>query len=578
MTKTTLISFRKGGLFGLKDQEGHIIVPPTYTYIGDCTGDRIPVCIDDKVGYIDRTGRMVIPTKYTAAGIFTTPTDPDEPTLACVEQGNLCGFINQEGQEVIPLKYHAMYGYWQGLFAVETAQGVGVINAHGETVIPFEYQYIQLQTNGLIMAVKEKKVGFIDRNNQVVIPFKYQKIGGFEFGVCPVMLAGKCNCIDSTGKLLLDHWYKDVLLLDNGSFLLQDGSKDYTFAHSIDGPRETCIVEGNGVYSADGTTLLKLLGKQRSVVVRKGAVRLAYITSEDEDANRCQLTNTTRSITFSEGVIEIGAGWEDIQIDPENQGGSIVIFLPSTLQKVHPDAFRGMVDQDLIHSITFSPDSHLQIASILPPHLRSLVKEPSTLGPWFTKLQGHIMNEKFLNDPIASMSDALSKAFGVIGGVCVLFAFFMADGTFISKRLPFYTYLCLPLLAAAFTLLKLRKSRYVSSTTNFSKVKDETLWYLNGLWQWTLIHIIPIALLIGIVFGINRIGDGTPHNAKAVVTGVASIDPKTQREQFIITVPEKHVSFNRYANEVYAHLQVDRVVVVRYHTGLLGIDIIDDVR
>jgi hypothetical protein len=57
-----------------------------------------PVKLNNKWGFIDKTGKEVIPIKYDNAGYFSEG-------LAPVKLNGKCGFIDKTGKEVIPIKY-----------------------------------------------------------------------------------------------------------------------------------------------------------------------------------------------------------------------------------------------------------------------------------------------------------------------------------------------------------------------------------------------------------------------------------------------------------------------------------------
>ena len=57
-----------------------------------------PVKIDGKWGYIDRTGKVIIPCKYAWAYYFKSGH-------AHVERNGKYGFVDKTGREVVPCKY-----------------------------------------------------------------------------------------------------------------------------------------------------------------------------------------------------------------------------------------------------------------------------------------------------------------------------------------------------------------------------------------------------------------------------------------------------------------------------------------
>lgn len=79
----------------------------------------------------------------------------------------------------------------------------GYVNEQGDEQIPVEYDHLYSFENGITIAKKEGRYGAIDMNNQVVIPFNlpYDDVRGFRNGRAAVKnSAGKWGVIDTSGK------------------------------------------------------------------------------------------------------------------------------------------------------------------------------------------------------------------------------------------------------------------------------------------------------------------------------------------------------------------------------------------
>lgn len=97
--------------------------------------NRFPVSLvtqADKYGYIDTTGKEVIPCQYAYAGKFTHG-------LALVQYDNKYGFINHEGATIIPFIYDDA-----GPFINGTASVAQYHTRQGEKVL----QWITIDTTG----------------------------------------------------------------------------------------------------------------------------------------------------------------------------------------------------------------------------------------------------------------------------------------------------------------------------------------------------------------------------------------------------------------------------------------------
>lgn len=80
-----------------------------------------------------------------------------------------------------------MYGKW------------GFVNENGDTVIPFVYDEAEPFSDGLAAVKKGKYFGFIDYNNKVVINFKFIKVEPFNEGLAKFVDAFDSGCISKDG-------------------------------------------------------------------------------------------------------------------------------------------------------------------------------------------------------------------------------------------------------------------------------------------------------------------------------------------------------------------------------------------
>ena len=126
-----------------------------------------------KAGYIDKTGKVVIPAEYGTIGEFSEG-------LADAEKDGKFGFIDKTGKAVIPFQYPwTEYGrplgeFHEGLAAVLTDEGLGYIDKTGAEVIPFQYDYGLSFSEGLAAMQEDGKWGYIDKTGKLVIPCKYE--------------------------------------------------------------------------------------------------------------------------------------------------------------------------------------------------------------------------------------------------------------------------------------------------------------------------------------------------------------------------------------------------------------------
>jgi hypothetical protein len=200
-----------------------------------------PKAINGKFGYVDETGKVVIPPKWDNAFAFS------EGRAVVIEGGTVMpggghvggqwGFINLRGEIVVPLKFSFAGSFHAGLAKVSAggksgpkirdfALGkYGFIDRGGNAVIPIEWDNAEKFSEGLAMVKKAGKSGFIDTSGKVVIAPVWDSARDFSEGLAPVFqgknpIEGKWGFIDRTGKLVIAPEYRAAFEFNNGRALV----------------------------------------------------------------------------------------------------------------------------------------------------------------------------------------------------------------------------------------------------------------------------------------------------------------------------------------------------------------------
>ena len=83
-----------------------------------------------------------------------------------VSKNNKWGFINKDGEIVIPLEYNFAYEFAEGLAPVKIKDKWGFIDKTGKIIIPIEYKNVRNFYQGFSQVIKDDKMYYIDKNNQ----------------------------------------------------------------------------------------------------------------------------------------------------------------------------------------------------------------------------------------------------------------------------------------------------------------------------------------------------------------------------------------------------------------------------
>lgn len=164
-----------------------------YDYVSEFSEGLASVRLDDKFGFINRSGEEIVPPKYDFARSFSGGR-------AVVRLGSKWGLIDGAGSEVVTPSYDQMGQFSESLVWVSRNHKAGFIDRAGKAVIPLKYEGIESFSNGLAIVSLNGKTGLVDRTGREVVPPTYDVIEPFSEGLAAVGLNGKYGFIDTTGQ------------------------------------------------------------------------------------------------------------------------------------------------------------------------------------------------------------------------------------------------------------------------------------------------------------------------------------------------------------------------------------------
>ena len=205
------------GLYGYIDKNGVEIIPPRYKSASDFKLNCAFVKTDDKYALIDICGKEITPPifdEYEPINLF-------EKGLNAVRTGDKWGFINKNGQWVIPAQYDHVSNFRSGLAKVYNAPDDFYINPQGKTVYPPLFdEWLFDPGDGTCIAFKEEgKYGFADSTGQVIIQPQYRMAYSFSEGLAYVEdIQGGTGFINLQGEYVIPPDYQF-----NGPTYCKDG-------------------------------------------------------------------------------------------------------------------------------------------------------------------------------------------------------------------------------------------------------------------------------------------------------------------------------------------------------------------
>ena len=193
--------------YGFIDKSGKYVIPPVYDSVGNFMEGYAPVTIDNKSYLIDKNGTIFVEGKKFHLGF-------QRGFLSAEILPKIYGIINRE-QKVAEIfteyLWIGTYSDSEGLFHAMNKNGRGgFINEKNEILIPFKYSEVWAFSEGVACVQFDSLYGFIDKYGQQKIPFIYNKAMPFKNGIAYVEYKSKCGIINKNGE-----WIREIEAMED---------------------------------------------------------------------------------------------------------------------------------------------------------------------------------------------------------------------------------------------------------------------------------------------------------------------------------------------------------------------------
>ena len=185
--------------YGVIDALGRLVVPPSYPMIGNFSERMAVVETPSGLwGYIDVTGDLVIPATFDRAGSFGEGR-------AFVKEGSEKYFIDTLGSKVARLPDEAdwVQPLSEGMALFRIPWRWGYVNREGDVVIPPVYEFAEAFSEGHAAVMVDGKWGYVDRTGTMAIPPRFREAGSFNEGLAAVRKGRRWGYIDAEGTIAI---------------------------------------------------------------------------------------------------------------------------------------------------------------------------------------------------------------------------------------------------------------------------------------------------------------------------------------------------------------------------------------
>lgn len=136
-----------------------------------------------------------------------------------IYDGGKFGFIDYNGNVIIPPAFNNVGQFHEGLAPAREAGLYGYINRKGDWVITTQYEYAETFSNCIAVIYKNGKPLYIDNNNNIISESEFKDLRPFKNGFAIVTSPKQHEgLINKTGKLVLDTIYNQISFLSRGYF------------------------------------------------------------------------------------------------------------------------------------------------------------------------------------------------------------------------------------------------------------------------------------------------------------------------------------------------------------------------
>jgi hypothetical protein len=178
-----------------------------------------PARQDNKWGYIDKTGRLVVDFQYDEAWDFSDG-------MAAVRVGGKWGYVDESGKTAIAPQFSDGSDFSDDRAQVSTPTGIGYIDKTGKLVIPPNPEWLGgfQFSEGLAGVPLQKGYGFIDTAGKLVFRLPdATSVGYFSEGLATVREWEATGYIDRSGTFVIEPRFTYGSEFSNGLAMVEYG-------------------------------------------------------------------------------------------------------------------------------------------------------------------------------------------------------------------------------------------------------------------------------------------------------------------------------------------------------------------
>ena len=209
--------------YGLLNTSGHFNIEPKFAELVFIGNGLLKALSENEAWEIlNLKGDTIVPFSYDVIFEF-------HEHRALVAKNNKYGYVNEQGEFVIPLRYlysttMLTLGQFQDGYAMIKQKDKSVpIDTTGKAIsVPGSVDYGR-PSEGLIPIRKNKKWGYADLFGKIRIPYKFEKAESFSKGFAIISQNKLEGLIDTSGNAFISPLYEDIDIMEKCILVRSNG-------------------------------------------------------------------------------------------------------------------------------------------------------------------------------------------------------------------------------------------------------------------------------------------------------------------------------------------------------------------
>ena len=211
------------GKFGYVNKTGTVVIPIEYEEAYDFSTGMAVTKINGKYKLIDKKGKDALTPKYKYHFMRAQNNGLFYVTIDSGSAGFRSGYIDKTGKVIVPVKYPAIKEFTKGVYLAKAGNKIQLISSTNKKLAEWDnYDSWGNIAEGIAFIKLKKdmagggKYAMINVEGKELTTTRFDEGGEFKNGIASVKSGGKWGFIDKTGKQFVPCKYDDTYSFKNG--------------------------------------------------------------------------------------------------------------------------------------------------------------------------------------------------------------------------------------------------------------------------------------------------------------------------------------------------------------------------